>query len=107
MQPAPTRSERRAWPRCRNQLPVLVSDPGDALEDPYPACIVDRSRGGLCLLIGPTEIEEGTILGVRPTATAPYAQYIDVRVMNRRRQGKSVHLGCEFVDTASDRKSVV
>jgi hypothetical protein len=41
--------ERRAWPRIKKPIRVLIHDPEDALEQPYVGWIVDRSQGGLCL----------------------------------------------------------
>lgn len=94
---APSNEDRRIWPRRRKQLRVLVADPGDALDDPYLAWILDRSPGGLCLSVGSMDIEEGTILGVRPTSAAAHAPFIEVLVKNRRERDHCLELGCEFV----------
>lgn len=87
-------SERRASPRCRTPIRVLIADPGDALEDPYPAMILDRSKGGLRLSVGHMDIEEGTVLGVQPTE---WGVSCEVRVVHRSRQNDAVELGCAFV----------
>ncbi|GIW79409.1 MAG: hypothetical protein KatS3mg105_1216 [Gemmatales bacterium] len=93
--------ERRAHPRCKELLPVLVEDPADALEDPYPAQIVDRSEGGVRLNVGRIDIEEGTILGLRPPRYPVDRSLVEVRVVNRRWLGDKLELGCAFVGAFS------
>lgn len=90
------RKERRSSPRTEQPLRVLISDPCDALDDPFPALITDRSQGGVCLSVGRQEIEEGTILTVLPLENG-YGRYFEVRVTNRRQDASSVQLGCAFV----------
>lgn len=88
--------ERRASPRSPEPLRVLISDPCDALDDPYPATIMDRSQGGVCLCVGGQDIEEGTVLTVQPVEMG-HGRYFEVLVKNRRLREASVELGCEFV----------
>lgn len=94
--PSRLRIERRASPRSSEPLRVLISDPCDALDDPFPATIMDRSQGGVCLSVGGQEIEEGTVLNVQPLETG-HGMYFEVLVKNRRLRNTSVELGCEFV----------
>ncbi|MGE3805105.1 MAG: PilZ domain-containing protein [Gemmataceae bacterium] len=86
--------ERRASPRSRTPIRVLINDPGDALDDPYPGLVLDRSKGGVRLAVGQMEIEEGTVLGLVP-AEAGYP--CEVRVVHRSRRNNNFELGCQFV----------
>lgn len=90
------RFERRSSPRSPKPLRVLISDPCDALDDPFPATIQDRSQGGVCLSVGGQEIEEGTILTIHPLETG-HGTYFEVQVRNRRKRDAAVELGCKFI----------
>jgi hypothetical protein len=63
---AHARPERRTSPRVVQQLPVLVLNLEDALDDPYLGRIVDYSHGGICLELPGVRLDEGTVLGIRP-----------------------------------------
>jgi hypothetical protein len=88
--------ERRASPRVSSKQRVFVYDPEDALDEVYAGYIVDRSRGGICLFLGRSDIDEGSVLIICATSL-PAAPGIEVRVKNRRHRGGDVYFGCEFV----------
>jgi hypothetical protein len=88
--------ERRASPRRRKQLKVLVSDPADALNEPYAGWLVDRSQGGICLTFCRSEVELGNILMVQPASASGTLPWVEVQVKNRRPKNARVELGCQF-----------
>jgi hypothetical protein len=92
----PRLRERRASARVCSKQRVFVYDPADALEEVYAGWIVDRSQGGVCLSLARSDIEEGSILVVRPS-TVPALPGIEVRVKNRRQRQGQLYFGCEFV----------
>jgi PilZ domain-containing protein len=92
----PRLRERRASTRVSSKQRVFVYDPADALEEVYAGWIVDRSQGGVCLCLSRSDIEEGSILVVRPTSQPPLPG-IEVCVRNRRHRQGNVYLGCEFM----------
>src|SRR5438094_1772893 len=76
-------TERRASVRRKGkQIKVLISD-AEALEQPTEGWVMDRSMGGLCLLVYQA-MEVGTILSVR-TASAPQTTpWIQVEIKSCR-----------------------
>jgi hypothetical protein len=94
--PAVATRERRASPRIRSKQHVFIYDPADALEEVYGGWIVDRSRGGVCLALARGDIEEGSLLVVRPTPSTSHALGVTLMVKNRRVVEGGVYLGCEF-----------
>jgi hypothetical protein len=92
--------ERRAWTRTAEKVRVLVNDPEDALDEPYPAWVVDHSPGGVRLAFESSTLQVGNELSLQPTcAVFP----VEVRVRNRRRRDGRVELGCEFVQPNGER----
>jgi hypothetical protein len=101
MQPlAPKWIERRSWPRRRNQLRVEVLDPEDVLEHPYRGWVVDRSRGGLRLVVKHA-FSEGAILNVLPVGAPASTPWVEVQVRHCRRRGSGWELGCRFLSRPS------
>jgi len=99
---APRVVERRACPRACGKQRVDVYDAEDALEQVYAGWIVDRSQGGVCLSLRHSEIEEGSVLALRPPSAPPFSRGVEVRVMNRRQKKEgTVFLGCVFVRSQS------
>lgn len=97
---SPPVSERRAYSRRSENLRVLVSDPEDALNEPYPAWVVDRSPGGVRISFDCSRIDVSLDLQIQASTSAfP----VDVRVRNRRRREGRVELGCEFVEPHGER----
>ena len=89
--------ERRAWPRLRKALQVLILDPVEALPEPHKGWVVDRSQGGVCLCFNRCEVAEGDELLVQPASTSTGMPWIKVKVKNRRQKRSRMELGCEFV----------
>jgi len=91
-------SERRAASRRKgNPVEVLITDADAALE-PVRGWVINRSIGGLCLLMS-EELAPGTLLSVKPRQGpfgTPWVQ-AEVRCCNKDRSGYQV--GCEFLRT--------
>lgn len=94
-----TLEERRATSRRRQSM-VHVFDEAKTSTDPYRGFVVDRSLGGLCLAV-PHEVQEETILRVRPVSAPASTPWVLVQVRNRRSKGGIWELGCEFLRTPS------
>jgi hypothetical protein len=75
----------------------LISD-ANALIEPYPAMVCDRSLGGICLEVTQA-VDENTILSVRAMHADASTPWIQVEV--KRCSAKKDHweLGCRFVRT--------
>lgn len=93
-------SERRAYSRRSENLRVLVSDPEDALNEPYPAWVVDRSPGGVRIAFDSSRVDLSLELQIQ-AATSAFP--VDIRVRNRRRRDGRVELGCEFLEPHGER----
>jgi PilZ domain-containing protein len=92
--------ERRAWPRIAHQLPVLVLNLEDALDDPYLGRIVDYSHGGICLELPGVHLDEGTVLGIRPPSAAHLKElphWAEVQVRYRCGDSRRPRHGCRFL----------
>jgi hypothetical protein len=72
-----------------------VSDPEDALNEPYPAWVVDRSPGGVRISFDSSHVDVSAELQIQ-ASTAAFP--VEVRVRNRRRREGRVELGCEFIE---------
>src|SRR5262245_62140117 len=75
--------ERRAFTRTPENVRILVNDPEDALNEPYPATVVDHSPGGVRLAFDSSTLQVGNELSLQP-ACAVFP--VEVRVKNRRRR---------------------
>jgi PilZ domain len=98
--PAPLRAltsaERRSTPRRKgNPVSVAIAN-GDGGMEPIQGWVVDRSAGGLRLLVDDS-VPAGTVLNVRPTKAAPSFPWVQVRVKSCYPERKSWNLGCQFV----------
>ncbi len=91
-------TERRSSVRRRGkQIKVLISD-AEALEQPMEGWVLDRSMGGLCLLVHQA-MELGTILSVR-TAEAPQTTpWVQVEIKSCRHNINHWEIGCQYVRT--------
>lgn len=94
----PRSQERRSWPRTQQNLRVFVHDPEDALDEPYPAWIVDQSPGGVCLSFERSVADMGNVLLLHAASYAA-APGVEVRVKYLRKRGSRVELGCEFTQS--------
>jgi hypothetical protein len=90
-------SERRVAPRRKgNPIEVLVTDE-EATREPARACVLDRSMGGMCLLLN-EEVAPGTVLSVKPRK-APESPWVQVEVRSCKRDRSGYETGCQFVRT--------
>jgi hypothetical protein len=86
--------DRRAVPRRRgNTVEVHLSDGSD--RPPITGCVIDRSQGGLRVLVD-EPIAEGTVLKIRPTSGGVTTPWTDVTIRSCRREGFQYELGCQF-----------
>lgn len=91
--------DRRLSPRRKGNLVALLISNAQASSEPVQGWVVDRSQGGLGVLVDEA-VPLGTILSVRPTkakAQVPF-RWIQVEVRSSRRQRNSWNLGCQFLE---------
>jgi hypothetical protein len=95
LQPLSTH-ERRSTPRRKgNPVSVAIAN-GDSTTDAIQGWVVDRSAGGLRLLVDDA-MPAGTVLNVRPTKSPPSFPWVQVQVKSCYPERKSWSLGCQFV----------
>jgi len=89
--------ERRSTPRRKgNPVSVHITDPRGA-GDPFQGWVVDRSAGGLRLLVDEA-IPAGTLLKVRPSKAHGNFPWIQVKVKSCYPERRSWNLGCQFLE---------
>jgi hypothetical protein len=94
-----THQERRTAPRrSGNPVSVQVSLSGGG--EPFQGWVVDRSSGGLRLLVDQS-VNLGTVLNVRPTKAHPGFAAVQVKVKSCRPERNSFNLGCQFLQKVS------
>jgi hypothetical protein len=86
--------ERRRSPR-RGGNPTAVQVKYRRVE-PFEALVVDRSAGGLSLLMD-RELEAGLILSIRVVQAPPQVPWVDVKTVHSRPVGERFQIGCQFV----------
>jgi PilZ domain-containing protein len=89
-------TDKRLWPRRKKLLPVFVAHPNEDNEVPQRAWVVDRSPGGIRLLVREA-MQEGEFLLVRPASADSEAPWVGVQVKNAQPKDEQQELGCEFV----------
>jgi hypothetical protein len=89
--------KRAAYRRKGNPTEVLVSD-AEATLEPVRGWVLDRSVGGLCLLLH-EEVAAGTVLSVRPRQAPPGTPWVCVEVRNCKQDRTGYEVRCEFVRT--------
>ncbi len=85
--------ERRRWFRRGGNPTLVVITPGRG--DPWEGMVVDRSQGGLCLLMD-REPQKGTVLSVRMAQAPEHIPAVEVRTVWSRPVGDRWHIGCQF-----------
>ncbi len=91
-------TERRGSVRRKgNHLEVLISD-ADAKQEPVRGWVIDRSMGGLCLLLNDALVE-GTVLSIKPRQSPPGMPWVQASVCNCKRERNGYEIGCQFVKT--------
>jgi hypothetical protein len=92
--------ERRSAPRRKgNPVPIQITN-GNGEGDSVQGWVVDRSAGGLRLLVDEA-LTPGTLLVVRPTKAPPSFPWLQLRVKSCYPERKSWSLGCQFVQKPS------
>jgi hypothetical protein len=91
-----TKDKRSSLRRGGNPIAVVVSDalvPGD----PAPGLVVNRSRGGLCLML-PRKFDVGQLVAVRSGNFPKEQPSVQLRVRHCKQIGDRWRLGCQFVE---------
>jgi hypothetical protein len=86
--------KRTAHRRSGNSVEVLLID-AQRQTSPVTGLVLDRSLGGLCLLVN-HEIRPGTVLGVRPATAGESVHWLDIEVRSCRQTREGWELGCQF-----------
>jgi hypothetical protein len=91
----PSAPDRRSMPRRRgNRVEVYLTD--GSKHPPIPAWVVDRSMGGLCLIVE-KPLPEGIILNVRPRQAPQTAPWTPIEIRSCRADDGEWECGCKFV----------
>jgi hypothetical protein len=94
--PAGRRDRRSSRRRGGDPVKVFVA-PGTDAAAPGEGLVVDRSRGGLCLVVH-DPVEQGSLLRVRAAHVPDDLHWVPVYVKRCQAQGDSWKLGCQFVE---------
>jgi hypothetical protein len=94
-----TRDRRSDARRRGNLIPVLLSDAKGGA-DPFEGWVLDRSPGGLGLLVD-EEVAVGAVLTVRPAKSPAKFRWLRVEVKSCRPHQTSWNLGCKFLQRVS------
>jgi hypothetical protein len=89
--------EKRLFPRraVESSCEVLVSGP---FAGPLAGCVVNRSEGGVALLLQ-REMDCDLICSIRAVAATPEVPWIKVRVCHCTWAGRGWLVGCEFAES--------
>jgi len=89
--------DRRSAPRRRgNRIEVYLTE--DSKQSPVLAWVVDRSMGGLCLIVE-QPLKEGAILNVRPRQAPQTAPWTAIEIRSCRADEGEWEVGCRFLKT--------
>jgi hypothetical protein len=92
--------ERRASPRRKgNPVSVLVTTMTD-IGPPIESWVVDRSQGGVCLLVDEA-VEIGAQLRILPAKARAGIRWVEVEVTSCRQERNSWKIGCKFLQKLS------
>jgi hypothetical protein len=87
--------DRRSTPRRKgNHVEVFLTD--DSKRPPLLGYVVDRSMGGLCLIVE-KPLTEGTVLNVRPRRAPQTAPWTAIEIGSCRSEGGEWEVGCRFL----------
>ncbi len=88
--------DRRAAPRRRgSRVEVYLAD--EAKTKQVIGWVIDRSMGGLCLLVE-QPLDEGSALKVRPRSAPQTAPWLSIEVRSCRADGTEWEVGCRFLN---------
>ncbi len=91
-----TPKEKRASPRRKaNMQPVLITN-GDPKAPPFEGWLVDRSAGGMRLVVK-RPVAEGDFVSVRTARASMSSSWLKLEVRNSKSDNGTTHLGCRFV----------
>jgi hypothetical protein len=89
-------TERRTTAR-RKGSPIELTVRNDNPDvEPGRAWVIDRSMGGLCLLLHDS-IAAGTVLNVKPTNCPPGTPWVQIEVRNCKQTSDGYEAGCQFL----------
>jgi hypothetical protein len=90
--------ERRRWPRRGgNPTRVLLSS-NKGRGEQSEGLVVDRSLGGICLLMN-KQVPRGTTLSVRAVHAPEHVGWVEIKAVYVREVGERWQVGCQFVGT--------
>jgi hypothetical protein len=95
LRPLSTHERRSTARRKGNPVSVLLADRADGAE-PFQGWVMDRSAGGLRLLVDEA-VPAGTLLKVRPTKAHAGFPWVQIKVKSCYPERKSWNLGCQFL----------
>jgi hypothetical protein len=88
--------EKRSSPRRKaNMQPVLITN-GDPKAPPFEGWLVDRSAGGMRLVVK-RPVAEGAFVSVRTARASISSSWLKLEVRNSKSDNGTTHLGCRFV----------
>lgn len=96
LNPSQPQRDRRAAPRRKAGSRVEVYLTDDPKEPPIVAWVVDRSMGGLCLIVE-KPLKEGSVLNVRPRQAPQTAPWTAIEIRSCRCDGDEWEIGCRFL----------
>src|SRR6186997_508496 len=84
---------RRGMRRWFNPIEVVLISP--VHENPLPGLVVNRSSGGLAILMD-VAFDTDTVLSVRPKYAPAGVKYVYIRVRHARKASKLWVIGCQY-----------
>ncbi len=89
--------QRKGYRRGGNPTQVFFALPGQKV-NPQRGWVLDRSSGGLCLLVD-QEIHQGTLMAVLPVNAPALTPWVDIDVRSCKKGPDGFTLGCQFIKT--------
>lgn len=90
-------TDRRSAPRRKgNRIEVYLTD--DSKRPPIMGWVVDRSMGGLCMIVE-KPLPEGAVLNVRPRKAPQTAPWTPIEIRSCRADEGEWEVGCQFLKT--------
>lgn len=87
--------QRKALRRGGNPIEVLIA-PAQSKKTPIRGWVIDRSVGGLCLMLA-QELQVGARLTVLPANAPPLTPWVEIEVRSCRPDPEGFQAGCQFV----------
>jgi hypothetical protein len=99
-EPTPAKEKRITARQAGKPLKVLISD-ARATKKPIEGLVMNRSIGGLCILV-PEKVSDKTVLSVRAADAPAEVPWVQVEVRRCETRGVRYEFGCQFVKAPSD-----